>query len=437
MRKQQLLAMALLILGSFASKQIVAKPVLHIQHWQTNNLVPVYFVKNTHLPMLDINVIFTTGSSDDGKLYGVANLTNSMLNQGAGSLTADQIANELENSGAQLGLSCNRDFSTINLRTLTKTAILNKVLTILHSLITTPTFPEKNIDTKKQQILTKISMQNQIPAGIATKEFFKKLYHHDAYAHPVIGIPSTINKINRTDLVAFFNHTYTKNRAILVLVGNITRKNAEQIANNLSAKLVQAKTLKIPTEQPQLITKATTNTIAFPTTQASIIIGCLGITHANPNYFPLLVGNHILGSGTLVSRLYKEIRNRRGLSYGIRSTFMPLKRKGPFMISLQTKVETKTQAIITSKKVLAKFINQGPSHKELQAAKQHLLGSFALSFDSNRKIAGILTIMSVYNLPLNYLDEYKNNINKVTLTKIKHAFQDVIGKQKLVTVVVG
>lgn len=177
--------------------------------------------------------------------------------------------------------------------------------------------------------------------------------------------------------------------------------------------------------------------ITFPASQSHIRIGQPGVTRTDPDYFPLYVGNYILGGGGLVSRLSEEVREKRGFSYSIYSYFLPMRRKGPFILGLQTKNSQRDQALKVVRKVLADFVAQGPTEKELEAAKKYLTGSFPLRIDSNGKIADYLTIIGFYGLPLTYLNDFIPRIEAVTIAQIRDAYQRRVHPEKMVTVIVG
>jgi zinc protease len=177
--------------------------------------------------------------------------------------------------------------------------------------------------------------------------------------------------------------------------------------------------------------------IAHPATQAHIVIGQPGIRRKDPDYFPLWLGNYVLGGGGFSSRLSEEIRQKRGFAYSTYSYFNPLRQEGPFQIGLQTKKEQSEEALKVAREVLARFVADGPTQQELDNAKQNVIGGFPLRIDSNRKILGYLSIIGFYELPLNYLDEFPAKIEAVTLAEVKDAWRRRVRPDRMVTVVVG
>jgi zinc protease len=177
--------------------------------------------------------------------------------------------------------------------------------------------------------------------------------------------------------------------------------------------------------------------IAHPASQSHILAGAPGMARNDPDYFPLYVGNHILGGGGFVSRLMNEVREKRGLAYSVYSYFMPLKQPGAFQIGLQTKKEQADEALQLVRNTLAEFIAKGPTKKELLAAKQNIIGGFPLRIDSNRKILDYLSIIGFYDLPLTYLDDFTRRVEQVTVAQIRDAFARHINPQAMATVIVG
>jgi len=166
-------------------------------------------------------------------------------------------------------------------------------------------------------------------------------------------------------------------------------------------------------------------------------MGAPGMSRTDADYMVLYVGNYILGGGGFVSRLMEEVREKRGLAYSVYSYFMPLKQPGLFQIGLQTKKDQANEALLLVRKTLSKFIEQGPTEKELQAAKDNIMGGFPLRINSNRKIIGYLGVIGFYDLPLTYLDDFTDRVEKVSVEQVQDAFLRRINPQAMATVIVG
>jgi len=423
----------LILLGFFCQAEATT---LKAERWQTRNGTPVVFYQALQVPMLDIKIAFAAGSAYDGQSFGLSALTSELLNQGNKGLSTTEIAEQLADTGAQFSAGSTRDMVELSLKTLTKKDALGKALKVFNLIMTQPDFPEKAFKREKQQQLRAIQYSFQSPPSIATNAFFKKLYQKHPYAHPILGTKDSVNNIKREDVIQFYKRYFNAQNAILVMVGAIDKKEAQNIAEQLTQNLPQGTHApSVPEAHP--LKKGQTIHIPYTSTQTVIRSGQLAIDHHNPDYFPLTVGNYILGGGSLVSRLQTQVRIKRGLTYGIYSQFLPLPGLGPFLIRFSTKNEQAANALKVTQNVLERFIEQGPDKSELIAAKKYLTGSFPLSLASNSRIASMLLKITFYRLPNNYLDTYVDNINKVSIKDINKAFHKRIDPKQFLTVSVG
>jgi zinc protease len=247
--------------------------------------------------------------------------------------------------------------------------------------------------------------------------------------------PKTITALEREDLAAFHKRYYTANNASITLVGDISRKEAEQIASSIAAGLPKGEPVTLPAAPGQ--PKGNTVKLPHPASQAHIYIGLPAIERGNADFFPLLVGNYTLGGGGFVSRLMKEVRDKRGYAYSVYSYVAPMKQAGPFQIGLQTKRSQAKDAIKVAREVLEGFLKDGPSDEELAAAKANLIGSFPLRLDSNKKLLDNAAMIGFFGLPLDYLDHYQAKVEAVTADDIKQAFARHVRPADLITVTVA
>ena len=409
----------------------------NIQHWQAKSGAQVYFVEDHGLPMLDVAVGFHAGSGfDTAQKSGVAAMTRNMLNLGSKGLSEDDISRKMADIGAQLGGSFDQDRAGISLRTLSNPAQRDQALDTMASVLQRPTFPEKVLAREKMRLVAKLKDQQTRPEAIAEKAFAKAVYGNHPYGLPSQGSVATVKKITRNDLVNFYRKHYGAKSAVVALVGDVTRSEAEAIAEKLTAQLPEGgASEQIPPVTMQI--KASEQRIPNPASQSHILIGAPGVSRTDPDYFTLYVGNYILGGGGFVSRLMNEVREKRGLAYSVYSYFFPLQQLGPFRIGLQTRKQSADQALAIVRDTLRKFIGQGPTGKELKAAKDHIIGGFPLRIDSNRKILGYLGMIGFYGLPLTYLDDFPARVEKVTVADIRDAFKRRVDPDALATVIVG
>ncbi len=414
-----------------------AQAVPDIQHWVLGNGAHVYFVESRELPMVQVRAVFDAASSRDtaGK-QGLAVLTNAMLSEGAGEFDADEIAVRFESLGAEFSTGAERDMATVSLRSLSDAALLNPALKLFAQILARPTFPEESLDRERARLLVTLKKDTQSPGALIGKAFYRELYGNHPYSGDPLGDEKGLRAITRDDLVAHYRRYYVGANVWLTIVGDISRREAKKISERIVGHLPAGKAAPAIPEVP-MPKKPRHRRIAFPASQSHIRIGQPGVTRTDPDYFPLYVGNYILGGGGLVSRLSDEVREKRGFSYSIYSYFLPMRRKGPFILGLQTKNSQRDQALKVVREVLADFVAQGPTEKELEAAKKYLTGSFPLRIDSNGKIADYLAVIGFYGLPLTYLDDFISRIEAVTLAQIRDAYQRRVHPEKMVTVIVG
>ena len=429
----KLLAAVVLFLAGIASA--LATP--HIQHWTSPSGARVYFVENHDLPMLDLTVTFAAGSSFDvTEKSGLAGLTHRMLDLGAEGLSEDDIARNLADIGAQFGKNFDADRAGISLRTLSSTAERVQALDILARVLQHPLFKEDVLAREKTRLIAGLKEDETKPERIAEKAFGKAVFGIHPYGLPSSGEVSTVENIQRADTEAFYRSHYLAKTAVVAIMGDVTRAEAEAIAQNLTAQLPQG----VEAAQVAPVTmqiKANERRIVHPATQSHILMGAPGLARKDPDYFALYVGNHILGGGGFVSRLMHEIREKRGLAYSVYSYFIPMKLPGAYQIGLQTKKNQADEALQLVRATLREFIDKGVTKKELQASKQNIIGGFPLRIDSNKKIVDYLSVIGFYELPLTYLDDFVGNVDKVTIAQIRAAFERRVNPDAMATVIVG
>ncbi len=407
-----------------------------IEHWVTDNGLRVYYVNVPQIPMVDLRLTFEAGGVRDAGNAGVAKMTNAILFEGADGLNADQLAEELESVGAESGAGSARDMAWLTLRTLTLEKEQEKAVATWLKVVGSPDFPEKDFARLKKQFLLGLQAEKQSPDAIATKTFFKNLYGDHPYASPTNGTEESIKAMTLDNLKAFHKQYYVAQNAILAIVGAVSRDQAEVLAKRVASNLGQGKrAAAIPEAKP--LTKAKTIRIPYPSQQAHVMVGQLGDKRGDKDYFTLYVGNHVLGGGGFTSRLMKEIRDARGLSYSVYSYFSPMKELGPFILGLQTKVSQTDEAVSVAADLVKKFQEDGPTEEELIASKKDITGSFPLGVASNDDIVGYLGMIGFYDLPLDYLDAFKGQIDKITREDVADAFKRRIQPDKMLTVIVG
>jgi zinc protease len=418
----------------FISSVCLAVPT--IQHWQLANGVQVYFVPTDGLPILDAQLVFDAGSARDGEKSGLASLTSGLLEQGAGDLNAQQIAEQFESVGAQLGVSTSRDFSAISFRSLTDDQILNTAWSVLKKVVTSPTFPAVDFQREKDRTLLSIKQRQESPGTLAQLALYGRIFQGHPYAKPIQGEESSVTKLAVKDLKDFYSQYYVANKLTVVLVGGISRQRAEKLVEQLVGKLKAGK--KAPAiAAVNVSTNGGLIHQDYPSQQTHLLYGMPVLAHNDPDYFALYIGNHILGGSGFSSRIVKDIREARGLAYSAYSYFHPMLQKGPFIMGLQTKNESVKEASAAVKQLLENFLLQGPSDEEVIAAKKNIGGGFALKLDSNKKLLGNVVSIVVSGAPLDYLNTYVQKIESVTTEQIREVFQRRLIVDSMTMVTVG
>jgi len=420
------------VIGLFS---LQAQAGLKIQQWQTSEGSEVYFVENHDLPIIDLSVNFAAGNArDNAPKAGVANLTRYLMTLGAAGMTDEDISQKLADVGAVMGGELDADRASFKLRTLSSSREREQALDVYTKILQKPDFPEAVLTREKARVIAGLQEAETQPESISSKAFMAALYGSHPYA--LDDDPATVASIQREDLRKFYATYYGARGAVIALIGDMSRSDAEQLAERISSGLPQAPAVSsLPAVSYPDAAKE--QKIQHPASQSHILLGYPGVKRGDADYFPLYVGNYILGGGGFVSRLTEEVREKRGLVYSVYSYFMPMAELGPFQIGLQTKRDQADEALKLVRETLAKFIAGGVTEAELNAAKQNITGGFPLRLDSNAKILDYLAVIGFYKLPLTYLDDFNANVKKVTTAQIKDAFARRIDPAKMVTVVVG
>ncbi len=422
-----------------------AHAALNIQHWTLSNGARVYFVENHTIPILDVNVDFDAGSRRDpaGKA-GTASLTNGMLARGIRAATLPdgshepelseaEISDALADVAAQRGGGPGIDRSGMGVRTLSSAAERDQSIRLLARLLAHPSMPETLLARDKARTIASIKESLTKPEYIADKSFWRLAYGSHPYGTETTV--ETVESINRDDLLAFHRRHYVANRAVVSIIGDINRDQAQAIATELTRRLPQGEPLSpLPDVAPAT---GTEQRIPHPASQAHILIGTPALSRGDPDFFALTVGNYILGGGGFVSRISREVREQRGLAYSSYSYFSPMAQSGPYQAGLQTRKDQTDEALQVVRDTIAQFLRNGPTDAELKAAKDNLIGGLPLRIDNNRKILDNLAMIGYHQLPLDYLDTWTAQVNKVTIADIRAAFARKLSMDRLVTVVVG
>ncbi|MFI4938422.1 MAG: M16 family metallopeptidase [Candidatus Berkiellales bacterium] len=410
--------------------------ILNIQHWVTDQGVRVYFVPVTTFPMVDIQITFDAGAARDGNKGGMAYLTNLLLADGTKEISPDQVALSFENVGAQYHSQSLRDMSIINLRSLSSASELTTALKTLSAIISQPAFSEGGFKREQQNMLSTLQQEGQMPQKVASRAFFTELYGKGPYANWQLGDEASVKALTINDVKEFHQKYYVTKNMVVTVVGNLTADDANALVQALSEHLPVGEKAPLLPKVADL-TEKQIKKISFPSQQTHILLGEPVLSQGDPDYYPLTVGNHILGGNGSVTQLYNIVRSQHGLAYSIDSYFLPFRDKGPFVISCQTRNDKAEEALKLLEGTFTDFVAKGPTEDELAQAKQNLLGGYALQFDSNVAISQQVALLGFYDLPLTFFNDFKPAVEKLTVEDIKKAYQKRVSPNHYAIVMVG
>lgn len=417
-----------------------ARAAMPIQQWTTANGAKVLFVETRAIPILDISVEFDAGSRHDpANRSGLAALTNDSLDKGilspdGNNVSESQILDGFADMGVLHGSKANMDRAGYTLRVLSGRTESENAIRLMSRFLSAPSFPEKLLERDKIRFIASLKEESTRPESIAAKIFKQDIYADHPYG--CSPSPESIMSITRDDLVRFHKAHYVANRAVISIVGDIDRKRAKKIAAGISESL-QTSDQKLPVLPAVQHVSGGKDSVSHPAAQAHILLGMPVVRRGDPDFFALIVGNYILGGGGFSSRLMQEVREKRGLSYSVYSRFQPMSQEGPFVVGLQTEKKQVDEALRVIRSTLVSFLQNGPSEIELQAAKDHLVNSFDMQMDNNRKILELVSVIGYYHLPLDYLDTWTENVKRVSVADVRAAMSRKLSADKMVTVVVG
>lgn len=419
---------------------LVALPAwagLQIQHWTTAGGARVYFAENHDLPMLDVSVTFAAGSARDTReRSGLARMTRQMMNLGAGVWSEQEIAERLADVGAILSGHFDQDRAGFSLRTLSSDKEREQALSVLRAVLTAPRFEAAILARERARAVAGLKEAATLPQYLGEKAFKAAVFGDHPYALDESGEIDSLERLSREDLIAFHRLYYRAANATLAIMGDIGRAEAERLAEALTAGLPPGEA-PLPIPPVRAGGQGIEQVIPHHATQSHLFLGLPGMKRGDPDFFPLVVGNYILGGGGFDSRIMSEVRQKRGLAYSAYSAFQPMQELGPFTMGLQTRREATVEAVRVVRETLEQFLRDGPTEAELAQAKNYLVGSFPLRLDSNRKILDHLAVMGFYRLPLDWLDNYASRVEAVTREDILRAFRGRIRPEAMHTVIVG
>jgi len=439
-----------LLAATLASGSALA--AIPIQHWTQPSGAKVYLVESKSIPMVDVQIDFDAGERrDPAAKAGLADMTADMTSKGVTAakplpdgvtaypqaMDENQLGEAWADLGAGFDADASRDRMSFSLRSLTDPELLPKAIDLASRQLGEPSFPEDVWQRERQRTAASIREANTRPGTVAGHAFAHAVYGDHPYGYETTE--ETLSHIDVQDMRALYQRLLAPCRAKVSVVGAVSRAQADSMVAKLLSRLPAAGRCDPLPPVPEVAPLAApvTRDIPFASAQAHVLIGQPGYKRSDPDHFPLLVGNYILGGGGFVSRLTHQVRELRGLSYSVYSYFSPGLEAGAFVLGLETRPDQAQEAIQVARDVLVKFVADGPTETEMNAAKDNLINGFPLLLDSNRKLLANVANIAWYDLPLNYLDTWVATVRRVTIPQVKAAFQRKLQPDRMVTVVVG
>lgn len=417
-------------------KIVTAKNIIPIQYWESKQGAKVYLVSRSEIAAVTIDLFFRAGSAYDGKKFGLSNITNIMLNQGTHSMNADEIADKFADVGAQLRIYSSKDSACMGLKCLSEKKYFNSAFKTFLDILSSVNFPEEAFVRRQNQTLNALLMHEQIPNSIAKDAFYQSLYGEHPYAHSAEGNKKTLTALTRADAEEFYKKYYVIRNATIIIVGDITRQEAEKRVDEIAKHLPQGEEVPMVVAATPLKSRQEIR-IPFPSEQSAVWMGQLGMNIHDPDYYAIRIANDILGGASITSRLFTQIRGKHGLVYGIGSVFQYSDGIGPFLVHFSTQNSTVKKAMSLTQTILRDYVSQGPSKKEFMLAKQKINNEFPLSIATNQDITQYLIQIGFYKLPVDYIDTYQANIAAVTLSEVKVALKKHIKPDEMIKIIVG
>lgn len=411
----------------------VAAPIAHREILPSGIVLLV--AERPAVPIVAVRAYFRAGSAfDPPDAPGLANLTAELLTRGTATRASEDIDRAIESVGGALESDAGRDGLTVSLSVLKKDLGLG--LDLLADVIRAPSFPENELTRKVKEIQAGIKRSEENPETVAGRELMRLVYPHHPYGHPVEGSLESVGALTRPQVIAFYQRHVRPDTAIIAVVGAVT------VAEARREILGRFGDWPKPATPPPTVSVAAgapspqERTIKRDLTQATVTMGRRAIRQDNPEYFPLVVANYILGGGS-TSRLYQRVREEGGLAYSVFSYVSPGRYGATAIVGLQTRTAEVARAVELTREQLARMSREAVSDRELALARSYLIGSFPLRLDTSSKVANFLVAVEEQGLGLDYADRFKERVAKVTAEDVQRVAGRYLMPQTFDVVMVG
>ncbi|WP_408022289.1 M16 family metallopeptidase [Spiribacter onubensis] len=407
-----------------------------IQQWRTGTGVRVLFVERRALPTVDIRLTFNAGSCRDGAMPGLARMTSNLLLEGTDHRDAGYISQQLEQHGARASTRCSRDTAELNVRSLSHDAHLKPVIAELGECISGSTFPAAALERIRQRMLAGLAQQDTAPMEMVEKAFTAAIFAHHPYATSPGGEPASLQSIDPDALRLFHRRYYVAANATLAVVGDLSRQEAERIAEQLVAQLPSgepATALPLARACPAPCVVR----IPLDAEQTHVSIGQPSPPQGHEDHSALHLGCHILGGAGLTSLLARRMRVERGLSYSSASRLTAGAAGGRFQMKTHVRNDALAEALAVLRESLQELLECGPEADALALARENLLGSLPLQHASNQDLIGHVSTVGFYDLPMDHIHHFTEQLKALDAQGVRDAMQRHLDPASMTTVTVG
>ncbi|MBV6496267.1 MAG: insulinase family protein [Acidobacteria bacterium ACB1] len=408
-----------------------------IEKSKLSNGLNVWVVQHHELPIVSMNLVVDGGASaEDPTRSGSASMTASMLNQGTKTRSALQISNELQAIGASVGANAGWDSSNVSLTTLTKN--LPEALSIYSDVVTNAAFPQGDFDTLKRRMMAAFLQRKANSQSIANRVFDKVVYGDQLYGRELGGSEESIKALTRDDLAAFYAANYKPNNATLIVVGDVTLASITPQLEKAFANWKPGEVKAVKIAEQKMAAKPGIYLVDKPgATQSSVMIGEVGISRTDPDYYPIQVVNSILGGG-MTGRLFQNLREDKGYTYGAYSRFSTMRGAGPFVASGEIQIVSTKEAVQEFLKEIGGMRGAIPvTERDLDINRQKLIQRFPSGFETVGAISNQLSALVTYGLPDTYFNDYIKKVGAVSLKDVERVSNKYLDPSKMAIVIVG
>jgi zinc protease len=397
--------------------------------------IEIWLVRDRNLPMISLEFAFLGGASQDpADKPGVANFVASLLDEGAGDLDAAAFHERLEERAISLAFGAKRDNLRGSIRTLTENR--DQAFELLRLSLTAPRFEGQELERIRAAVLAQLRRRSTNPSDIAADRWFARAFPGHPYGRPIQGTLESAAKIAVDDLRAYVRRMLARSNLKIAAVGDIDAAELAVLVDRTFASL-PARSDPVPVADVEPRGLGTSETIELKVPQTVITFGSVGLKRADPDFIPAFVLNHVLGGGGFESRLFREVRERRGLAYSVYSYLAPYEHTGLFLGGVSTRNDRAAETLEIIVAEIKRIATDGPTADELEKTKRFLIGSYPLRFDTSGKITANLLDIQIENLGIDYIDKRNALIEAVTIEDIRRAARRFLAEVKLLVMLVG